>query len=90
MPFWPVDELVVLVRMEERARVCAFLGCWSRSWVLLARRKGRVCIPFWPVDAAGGPCWDGGKDACVYLFGLLMLLVVLFGTEVRTRVCMSF
>ena len=72
MPFWPVDEIVVLVRMEVRARVCTFLGCWSRSWALLARRKGRACMPFWSVDVVGRPFWDRNKDACVYLFDLLM------------------
>ena len=47
-------------------------------------------MPFGPVDAVGGPFWHGGKGACVCLFGLLMLLVGLFGTEARTRVCAFF
>jgi len=41
----------------RRARTCG--ACW------------RVCVPFWLVGAAGGPCWHGGKGACVCLFGLL-------------------
>ena len=40
----------------------------------------RVCVPFWPVGAGGGPCWHGDKGVCVCLFGLLIQLVGLFGT----------
>ena len=35
---------------------------------LMARRQGCVCVPFWPVGAAAGPCWHGDKDACVCLW----------------------
>jgi len=43
-------------------------------------------MPFWPVDAVGGPFWHGGEGACVCLFGLLDQVVGLVHTEARTRV----
>jgi len=45
-----------------------------------------MCMPFWPVGAAGGPFWHGGNGAC--LFGRVVQQVGLFGTE--ARVCMPF
>jgi len=45
-----------------------------------------VCMPFWPVDAVGGPCWHRGKGACVCLFGLLMQVMGLVDMEARARV----
>jgi len=39
-----LDQLVGLFGTEARARVCAFLVCWSSWWAFLAWRKGRVCV----------------------------------------------
>jgi len=82
-----LDHLVGLFGTEARARVCAFLKCWISLWSFLARRQGRVCVPFWPVGATGGPFWHGWKGVCVCLFGRVVQLVGLFGTEARARVC---
>jgi len=44
-----------------------------------------MCMPFWLGGAAGGPFWYEGKGVCVCLFGLLVQLVGLFGTEAMAR-----
>ena len=82
-------QLVVLFGTEAKTRVYVFFACWSTWWALLARRQGRVCVPFWPVDVGGGLCWHEGKDACVCLFGLLTSWWVLFAWR-KGRVCVPF
>ena len=73
--FEMLDQLVVLFGTEARARMCAFLACWSNWWAFLAWMEGRVCVPVWPSGAAGGPFWHGGKGACVCLFGVLARVI---------------
>jgi len=67
--FGRVVQMVGLFDMEVRTCACAFLACWSSRWAFLARRQGRVRMPFWPGGATGGPFWHGGKGVCVCLFG---------------------
>ena len=86
-PFWYEGKgvcvclfglLVQLVGLfGTEAMACAFLAGWCSRWAFLARRQGRVCMPFWPVGAAGGPFWHGGNGVCVGLVGM----------EARARVC---
>ena len=95
-PFWYEGKgvcvclfglLVQLVGLfGTEAMACAFLAGWCSRWAFLARRQGRVRMPFWPGGATGGPFWHGGKGVCMCLFGRVVHLVGLFGTEARARV----
>ena len=60
-------KLVGLFGMETRTRVYVFLACWSSWWAFLACMQGRVCMPFWPVGAAGRPFWHGFNDVWMAL-----------------------